>query len=102
MRARVTLQEESRVADGAGGSTLSWQDVATLWAAIIPLPEKEQLQAEKLTARAPYKMTLRYDARIDTAKRFLWGARILNIRSVRDADARQHILEIIAEEGVGS
>ncbi|HBA42626.1 MAG TPA: head-tail adaptor protein, partial [Alphaproteobacteria bacterium] len=35
LRHRVTLQQVVDVPDAGGGSTQSWQDVATLWAEIL-------------------------------------------------------------------
>lgn len=100
MRQRVTLQQESRTPDTAGGASLSWVDVATLWAEVTPFPGSEALQAQKLTGSALYRVVLRYKDAVTADMRLVFKGRVLNIRSLRNVGERDRRLEIMAEEGV--
>jgi SPP1 family predicted phage head-tail adaptor len=100
MRQRLTLQQESRVADGGGGADLNWVDEKVLWAALKPLSGRETVQGEKLTVAATHRIVLRHDPAVTAEKRFLFGARIFNIRHVRSLDERGRFMEALAEEGV--
>jgi SPP1 family predicted phage head-tail adaptor len=104
LRQRLVLQQESRVADTGGGASLSWTSVATLWAEVTPLSGKENIQGEKVSGVLTHKIRVRYHASITVspATRFLWGARVFNIRAVRNIEERGRILEILAEEGVAT
>lgn len=99
LRQRLTLQQQQNTADGAGGVTRSWQDLATLWAEVIPLHGREAPDAQKLTAFATHRITMRYRNDVSADKRFLLGSRALNIRTVKDIGERHRLLEILAEEG---
>jgi SPP1 family predicted phage head-tail adaptor len=100
MRQRLILQQESRVADTGGGAVLSWADVKTLWASVTPLTGRENMQGERPTAAATHRIVTRHDTAITPEKRFLFGARVFNIRHVRSYAEQGRFMEILAEEGV--
>ncbi|MFZ5834021.1 MAG: phage head closure protein [Pseudomonadota bacterium] len=100
LRQRVTLQRRSDVADTGGGSTLIWSDVAQLWAKVTPLQGGENVQAMRLQPVQEYRVELRHRADVTPAERFLFGARVLNIRSVINVNERGAWLECRCEEGV--
>ncbi len=102
MRARVALQEEQRAPDGGGGYALAWATVATVWAEVAPLRGRETVQATALSGSGLYRLRLRAGIDVTPALRVLWGSRIFNIRHVRNVDARDRLVEIIAEEGVAA
>ena len=99
-RERVSVQQEVRVADTGGGATLTWSEVATPWAAIEPMTGRENVQEEGVTGVGSYKIYMRAEINVTTAMRVVWGTKILNIRSVRSLEARDRLLEILAEESV--
>ena len=41
LRKQVTVQAEGQTPDGAGGYTLAWTNVATVWAEIKPVTGRE-------------------------------------------------------------
>lgn len=100
MRQRLALQQEVRTADTGGGASLSWSTIKTIWAEVMPVSAREDMQGEKLSGRTTHKIITRYDSGITTDMRLLLGARIFNIRGVRNVEERGRFLEIIAEEGV--
>lgn len=102
LRERVTLQQESRSADTGGGVVLTWVDAATLWASVDMLRGTEPVSGEKPAEQRAYRIRTRSGTAIGAEMRLVWNSRVLNIRSVRNADARGTLLEIIAEEGVAT
>lgn len=102
LRHRVTLQQPIEVSDGAGGYTLTWQDVAELWAQIEPLRGTEELQALQIKSEVVYRFTLRYREDITAEKRFTFSGKIFNIRSVFNVDMLNALVEIMVEEGVAT
>ena len=100
---RITIEEPNEVSDGAGGYSISWSAVDTVWAEIVPsrgVNGKERLADAQLQSINKYKITIRYINNINQKMRVVWGAKTFNIRAVIDPDQHQERLEIIAEEGV--
>ena len=102
LRHRVTLQSAADTADGGGGFTTVWSDVATVWASIEPLKGRERLFAQQLESPVSHRVTLRHRSGVTTAMRVKFGSRILNIRSVINAEERDRALELLCEEGVAT
>lgn len=105
LRQRLTLQQEVKTADGAGGYARSWQDIADLWAEISPLNYRAGIGSEKLAAgqiqsEISHKVTLRYRAGISASMRLVFENRAFNIRSVRNINEGNEILELLVDEGV--
>lgn len=99
---RVTIQQPVYTDDAAGGGTVVWNDVATVWAEIRSRGggAGERLFAGKLEASATHEITLRYRSDVTPAMRVSYDGRVFNIRRVEDVDAAGVLLELLAEEGV--
>ncbi len=102
LRHRVTLQSAADTADGGGGFTTTWSDVATVWAAIEPLKSRERLFAQQLENPVTHRVTIRYRAGVTAKMRLEFGARVFNIRGVINAGERDRTLELLCEEGVAT
>lgn len=102
LRHRVTLQSAADTADGGGGFTTTWSDVATVWAAIEPLAARERLFAQQLENPVTHRVTIRYRAGVTATMRLKFGARVFNIRGVINAGERDRTLELLCEEGVAT
>lgn len=102
LRHRVILQAPNETADGAGGWTLTWTDVATVWAAIEPLKGAERLKAQRLEASVTHKVTIRHRDGVTAKQRLKFGTRFFNIRAVINRGERDRFLELLAEEGVAT
>lgn len=100
LRHRVTIQREARTADGAGGYTLDWSDVATVWARIEPRKGAERLRAMQVQDTVNHRVTIRYRAGVTAAMRLVFGTRVFDIRAVINPDERDRWLELMCEEGV--
>ena len=111
LRHRLTLQQEVQTADGAGGYTRSWQDVAHLWGEIIPLTGsgssakgsgKETLFAGQIQAQISHRILLRYHHNITAAMRLVFENRAFNIRSIANIEEKKDTLELLVQEGVAT
>lgn len=102
MRERITLQREVDTADGAGGSTIGWADIATVYARVQPASGRERLASQQLQNSITHRVTIRSRGDISCATRILWGDRPLNIRSILNLDERKEFLTIEADEGVAT
>ena len=85
---RLVLEEAERSPDGAGGWTVQWSAVATLWAGVEFLRGGEGLSAEAMTAAATHRVILRRRSDVTPAMRFSEGARVLDILAVEQEGRR--------------
>ena len=98
LRHRLTLQSPSRMDDGGGGAAIAWTDVAELWAALETSTGGETTSAGRLSGTIQAVVTIRYRDAVTPAMRFLFGARILEIRAVLDPDGSRRFLRCLCEE----
>jgi SPP1 family predicted phage head-tail adaptor len=85
---KVTLEEELRVADGFGGITASWTEVARLWASIEATAGREALPDAERRSR----LTIRWRGGVMPSMRFAFEGRVFNIEAARDPDGRARFL----------
>lgn len=98
-RHRVTFQQESQTSDGQGGYTKTWTNIATVWAKVEPIKQREREEAMSIGTDRTHKITTRYQSSInDVSYRISWGTRIFNITSVLNINERNVILEFQAVE----
>lgn len=90
MRDKVTFQRPVYTSDGAGGSALSWQEVAQLFAHIDGSSVTESVREAQMQARRSYNITIRRNIAIKPDMRVIYNGLELHITSVlHDAD-RKH------------
>jgi len=104
MRHRITLQRQTNPTRNDYGEEVpgTWNDVATVWAAITPLVliGNEFIQGQQVHAKRILRINIRYRADVIPAMRAKMGKRIFNFQTVSDKDERNIELEIRAEEAV--
>lgn len=100
LRHRVTIQKLISTPDGGGGSTKTWIDDATVWAAIEPLRGGERYVAQQIQSELTHKITMRYREGIKPQMRIKYKDRIFEILSVIDIDERRIWLEMLCSEVV--
>lgn len=103
----LVLEEGVRTPDGAGGFTLAWTALGTLWAQVTARSGRETFVAGRPEGRVNYRILVRGApvgaiSRPCADQRFREGDRIFGILSVAEADPRGRYLEITAEEGRAS
>ncbi len=102
LRHRVTLQSGARVPDAGGGAEIVWTDIATLWASLKGIAGNERDAADRLDARAKYRLRLRHREDVKPGMRFVAGSRIYTIKAALDEDGDRRWLSCVCEEGAGS
>jgi SPP1 family predicted phage head-tail adaptor len=97
LREVLTLESPSRIADGGGGASITWETVTELWAAVRPIDGEERLRADQLAGRITHEVWIRRRSNVTPAMRFRSGARILDIVAVLGV-ARPNHLKCLCEE----
>jgi SPP1 family predicted phage head-tail adaptor len=97
-RHRLALQAPVGVPDGAGGLSVTYQPVATLWADVRWLSGDERRVADRPEQAARYEITLRWRAGIDAGMRLAGSGRLFGIISVGDPDGKRCRLVCLCEE----
>ena len=98
LRHRLTLEQEIKTPDGAGGYTKTWESVADIWAEIQPISGKERVFAGQISAEISHKITIRYRVGLNTAMRFVYNDRIFNISAILNPEEIGKTLEIWVSE----
>lgn len=95
---RITLQQATEGKDAAGGVTLTWADLATVWARVAPAGGREVNTAAQEASFADTKFTVRYrpDVTPGGKMRILFDARVYDILSVSEPVRRESV-EILAQ-----
>ncbi|WP_321397379.1 phage head closure protein [Emcibacter sp.] len=88
LRYRVTCQEEERTPDGTGGYATGWRDVATVWAAIMPVSAKMTQEARQQRPKRTMDIRVRFRADLEPCRRMLQGGKRWRVLSVLDPDGR--------------
>ena len=97
MRHRVSIRQYSSARDAAGGETLTWSELAEVWAAIEwKITSGEEEQAQRVTAGTDVIFTIRYRSDVNEKMKILWNSKLWNIRSLLP-DNHLDYLEIEAE-----
>ena len=102
LRHRLVLEERVSIADGGGGASESWTEVATLWASMHQKSGREREAADRLGVHATTDITIRYRSGVTTDMRFRLGTQHFNIRAVLDVDGRRRWLRCICAVGGAS
>lgn len=80
LKHRITLQYQTRTPDGAGAWTTTWNDAATVWAAIWPgQPAREAMAAGAPSAELTHRIRIRYRADVRASWRIKYGQRFFAI-----------------------
>ncbi len=77
LRHRVTIETAETTPDGAGGASVAWTDLATLWAHIEPVKGEERVVADHLSGIVTHRVTLRWRDDITGGMRIAWRGRHL-------------------------
>lgn len=100
LRLKLVLEMATPAPDGAGGSTLSWNAVATVPADVTPVKAEERRTGEGLSDLTLHRIVIRKRADVSTNDRFRLGDRKFRIRGVTDpAEDGRYLVLICEEEG---
>ena len=98
LNTRVILEALQTIPDGAGGDTLTWIPLATLWADLRPTGGGEGFAFERADPTVNWRVRIRFRDDVEPDMRFTIGQRVLEIRAAFDLDGRRTWLECLAEE----
>lgn len=104
---RLVLESPETVPDGAGGTSKTWVELGTHWAAVTLRSGGELGQAGTPLSRVSYKIMVRgaptgSDARPRPDQRFREGERIFAIRAVAEYDRAAKYLVCFADEEIAA
>ena len=105
MDQRITLQRYAETADGAGGVTQTWTDLAdnpSVWASVKAKAGREAMDAGRVNAAYVVVFTIRNRSDLSEMDRILWNGEHYNIRGILRTGGRDLRLAIEAERGVAS
>jgi SPP1 family predicted phage head-tail adaptor len=94
---RLVLQEPVETPDGAGGMTRSHMPVMTLWGKVEAVSARGAVSADAPGATITHRITVRHRSAVTTRHRFVEGATVYRIVTIRP-DATRRFLVIGAEE----
>lgn len=103
LRKRITLQQQSPSVDSYGQQSLTWTDVATVWASVEPSVGRELMAAQAVSLEQPTTITIRWQPLFASPKavaamRVVYNGRIFNLHSVENEAERNVLLTLVASE----
>lgn len=96
---RVTIQQRSVTKDAVGQDTITWVDVATVWAQCQAVRGREFFAAAQVQQEQTVKVRIRYRADVSTLHRLVWQGRAHDITGVVPV-GRHDMLELMCLQGV--
>jgi len=97
---RITIQYSTRVSDSLGGFTLTWADVATVWAALWPVSANETVQSNQQVMTISHRIRIRYRSILRPSWRIKYGNRYFAIISIINPEERNEWLDLMVKEAV--
>ena len=98
LRHRVSLQELARNQSVTGEMIPSYAPYATVWASVEPLTGRELEFAQQITAETNYRVTIRYNSKVDVEHRVVFGDNTFEVTSVVNPDERNEQLFLMCKE----
>ncbi len=103
---RVRIQQPTTVKDALGAPTLTWSDVATVWADIQPLSGREARIADRIAAELTHQITVRFqpifaDPSAVARMRVLFKDRVFALHAALNDDEANVVVILLASEGLG-
>ena len=96
---RIDIQAETKVGDGMGGYTVTFETVASNVAcAIWPVSGKEQIQSMQNVGIITHRIRLRYRSVLRSSWRVSWAGRYFAIVSIIDPNMEHRWLDLMCKE----
>lgn len=86
MRTLLSLQEATPLPDGAGGHTLEWNELASVFGCIEPMSALSRFGADQPIETVTHAVTMRSRDDVRSGMRLVAGTRVLAIVTVHDPD----------------
>lgn len=101
LRHRVTVQRQVITRNAIGEAVRGWEDLATVWAGILPISGREFWAASQVNATTTHRVIMRALDGIDTSCRIVFGARYFGVDAVINPAERGQRIELMCTEGIG-
>lgn len=103
LRERIVLQSQTRASDGMGGSTITWADRATVWAAIWPVSANEQIKTMQNSMAVTHRIRIWYHPDLEAYWRIKYVdreqvTRYFNIISIIDSNMAGIFFDLLVKE----
>jgi SPP1 family predicted phage head-tail adaptor len=98
---RITIQYQTKVSDGMGGSTSTWVDYKTVFAQINPLSSHRKTEAMQQGLNASHQITIRYLSVFKASWRIKFGNRYFSISGITNPYEENKELDILCLEAAG-
>jgi SPP1 family predicted phage head-tail adaptor len=100
LRHRVTFETPEATPDEAGGATITWTPLATVWAHVEPTADREEIAADHLSGVVTHRVTIRWRDDIAGGMRIAYRGRHFRVLTVHDPEETWRYLVVRAEEEV--
>lgn len=94
---RVRFEREVETQNEYGTLQRSTEEIATVWASVVPMSGSERERAQQTEGRAMYTITIPYRSDLTEKDYAVWRGKRLNLRFMKDAGPRRLLLDIEAE-----
>jgi SPP1 family predicted phage head-tail adaptor len=99
---QIVIQTQTRTPDGNNGHTVAWSTFATVFAQVetSATGERDEQGVERTIRQIRCTLYRRTD--ITEAMRVAWAGETWNIKAVSPGPARDLMMELVAERGLGT
>ena len=92
---RVRIERPVKTRNSLGEQLVTWEEFATVWAAVEPLSGGELTSLRAELADVTARIRIRYRPGVRPEMRIVHGSAVYNIASAIDVGSRHHELEIL-------
>ena len=91
---RITIQRADVIVNDYGEEITNWVALATAWAAIRNVPQREPFAADQFVSVVTTSFTLRYRTDVTAKMRVLCDGKTYEIDSAADPDGARRFIEL--------
>jgi SPP1 family predicted phage head-tail adaptor len=102
LRQRVTIQYKVVVKDTYGQETITWTELAEVWASVEPLTGREYMEGRQEAAEVSTRIRVRYRSGIEPEMRVVcptsYGSVTYNVLAVLHQETRKREIQLMCRE----
>ncbi|MDB5685368.1 MAG: hypothetical protein JWM75_3066 [Sphingomonas bacterium] len=98
LRERITIERRETTRDAVGGTSGGWTPIGEWWAAVAPDGSGDIVAADRRTAAARWRITLRTGADLRIGDRLTWRGTRMRVRRRIDDPAQPDRITVETEE----
>jgi len=95
---RITIQAKQATQSSYGEETVTWTDVATVWAQVSPLAGREYLLGRAMEEQNDIRVRIRFIPNLTPSMRILHGNKVYDIQAVQNIDSANKELVLMCKE----